>query len=51
MCHLKRLEYIYIPKISASHRYQIILNIHNIIAKTCFIQLTYNNITQKCTDI
>ena len=50
MYHLKPLKYIYILKIAVSHRYQIILSIHNIIAKTCFIQLTYN-ITQNYTDI
>ena len=39
MYHLKRLKYVCILKISASHRYWII---HNIISKTLFIQLTYN---------
>ena len=50
MCHRKRLKYDCILKISASHHYQIILNIDNIIAKTWFIQLTYK-VTQKCMDI
>ena len=35
MYHFKHLKYIYVLKISASHHYQIILNIHNSIAKTC----------------
>ena len=42
MCHLKRLKYSCILRNSAVHHYQIILNIHNIVAKTWFIQLTYN---------
>ena len=52
MYNLKRLKYMCILKISASRRYQVILNIHNIIPKTWFIQLTYiYNVTQKCMDI
>ena len=36
MYHLKRFEYIHILNISASRRYQIILNIHNIIVKNVY---------------